>query len=72
MQQVLGPGREPVGPFVFTENITQTDGTVFKASRRERPWILFAAGTASRPEVLVTSMQAPAWPVVFTHAQGVQ
>lgn len=73
LQQKLGPTREPLGPFVFNETVANTDGTTFTAGRRERPWLLFAAGTRSRPEVLVTSMQASgAWPRVFTHAQGVK
>ena len=71
LQQALGAGGEPVGPFVFTENITQTDGTSFAAGRRERPWLLWAKGSASRPEALVTSMQARVFGRVFTHVQGV-
>ena len=68
----LGPNREPLGPYVFTENVTQTDGTTFAAGRRERPWILFEKGTLSRPQVLVTSMEASgAFDRVFTHAQMV-
>jgi len=70
MQQPLDVHREPVGPFIFTENVTQADGTTFRAGRRERPFLLFDEGT-TRPRALVTSMQAPVWPVVFTHIQGV-
>lgn len=70
LQHALGPDREPVGPFVFSENITQADGTVFRAGRRERPFLLFDERT-SRPRALVTSMQASVWPRVFTHIQGV-
>ena len=67
-----GEGAEPVGPFVFNETVQQVGAPPFTAGRRERPWLLFEPGTQSRPRVLVTSMQASgAWPVVFTHAQGV-
>ena len=70
LQQALN-GTEPMPPFVFTENVTQSDGTTFVANRRERPWLLFSPGS-SRPEVLVTSMEATAvQKTVFTHAQTV-
>ena len=68
-QELLGT--EPQAPFVYNETIVQSDGSQFTADRRERPWLLFAPHTASRPEVLVTSMQSSVWPQVFTHAQGV-
>jgi hypothetical protein len=70
MQQPLDSHGEPIGPFIFTENVTQADGTTFRAGRRERPFMLFDEGT-SRPRALVTSMQASVWPTVFTHIQGV-
>jgi len=72
LQQGHDARRYPVGPFVFTEVINQTDGSSFSAGRRERPWLLFAPGTLSTPQVLVTSMQASVWPAVFTHAQEVR
>lgn len=71
LQQILS-GQDPQPPFVFTEVVNQSDGTHFAAARRERPWLLLEPGT-SRPQALLTSMQAPdAWPVVFTHAQQVR
>lgn len=73
LQQALDTRGEPLAPFVFDERVVQTDGTAFNASRRERPWLLFAEGTRSTPEVLVTSMEASsAFSRVFTHAQGVR
>lgn len=72
LQQSLGGGAQPVGPFAFNETVTQVGAPPFAAARRERPWLLFERGTLSRPRALVTSMMASgAWPVVFTHAQGV-
>lgn len=69
-QQVIGGN--PVAPFMYNATVFQTDGTSFKAGRRERPWLLWRRGTTSTPETLVTSMEASeAWPVVFTHVQGV-
>ena len=71
LQQRLA-GQDPQPPFVFTEVVNQSDGSHFAAARRERPWLLLEPGT-SRPQALLTSMQAPAaWPVVFTHAQQVR
>ena len=72
LQQALH-GKDPVAPFVFNETIVQTDGTSFKAQRRERPWLLFEKPWPNtRPVMLVNSMQAPVWPVVFTMAQQVK
>jgi hypothetical protein len=70
LQQSLN-AQLPQPPYVYTEVVNQTDSSSFAAGRRERPWILFTPNT-SRPEVLVTSMQSSAWPVVFTHAQQVR
>jgi hypothetical protein len=79
LQQSLGAGAQPVGPFVFDETVyLETPspcgpGTcpTFNASRRERPWILFY-GRSTRPMALVSSMEASAaWPQVFTHVQRV-
>ena len=70
LQQSLGDGGEPLGPFVFNETVVQAGAPPFTAQRRERPWLLFEQGT-SRPRALVTSMQASVHPVVFTHAQAV-
>ncbi len=64
-------GGLPQPPFVYPSDIVQADGTNFTAGRRERPWLLFAPGT-TQPQLLVTSMQAHVWPVVFTHAQEVR
>jgi hypothetical protein len=63
-------GQNPVAPFVYPARVNQTDGSSFSAGRRERPWILFAPNS-TRPQVLVTSMQAPVFGRVFTHAQEI-
>ena len=69
LQQATDAGGNPLAPFVFDGNITQTDGTSFVAGRRERPWLLFGAN--GEPTALVTSMQAGVWHTTFTHAQAV-
>ena len=73
LQQALSAANEPQPPFVYPALVQQTDGTNFTADRRERPWMMMKRGTASVPEVLVTSMDArAAFPYVFSHAQAVR
>jgi hypothetical protein len=62
---------QTLAPYVYTENITQVDGSILLADRRERPWLLFDDVTGA-PSVLVTAVSphvpVPAARGVFTHA----